>query len=129
MLKPGKDSAMAEKKVQPTTVDDYIAQFPEDVQQILVKLRAEIQEAAPQAEERITYQMPGYYLNGLLVSFAVWKHHIGLYPRTSGMQAIPGLAAYKGSKGSLHFPLDEPMPYELIRKIVEVRIAENLQAE
>jgi uncharacterized protein YdhG (YjbR/CyaY superfamily) len=119
---------MGEKKGQPTTIDEYIAQFPEDVQQILVKIRAVIKESAPEAVEKISYQMPGFYLNGFLVSFAVWKHHIGFYPRSSGMEAsIEELSAYKGTKGSVHFPLDEPMPYELIGKLVKVRVAENLK--
>jgi len=119
---------MEEKKGQPTTIDEYIAQFPEDVQQILVKIRAVIKESAPEAVEKISYQMPGFYLNGFLVSFAVWKHHIGFYPRSSGMEAsIEELSAYKGTKGSVHFPLDEPMPYELISKLVKVRVAENLK--
>jgi uncharacterized protein YdhG (YjbR/CyaY superfamily) len=72
--------------------------------------------------------MPGFYLNGFLVSFAVWKHHIGFYPRSSGMEAsIEELSAYKGTKGSVHFPLDKPMPYELIGKLVKIRVAENLK--
>jgi uncharacterized protein YdhG (YjbR/CyaY superfamily) len=119
---------MGEKKGQPTTIDEYIAQFPEDVQQILVKIRAVIKESAPEAVEKISYQMPGFYLNGFLVSFAVWKHHIGFYPRSSGMEAsIEELSAYKGTKGSVHFPLDKPMPYELIGKLVKIRVAENLK--
>ena len=119
---------MEEKKGQPTTIDEYIAQFPEDVQQILIKIRAVIKESAPEAVEKISYQMPGFYLNGFLVSFAVWKHHIGFYPRSSEMEAsIDELSAYKGTKGSVHFPLDEPMPYELISKLVKVRVAENLK--
>jgi len=119
---------MEEKKGQPTTIDEYIAQFPEDVQQILIKIRAVIKESAPEAVEKISYQMPGFYLNGFLVSFAVWKHHIGFYPKTSGMEAFKEeLSAYKGTKGSVHFPLDEPMPYELISKLVKVRVAENLK--
>jgi len=119
---------MGEKKGQPTTIDEYIAQFPEDVQQILVKIRAVIKESAPEAVEKISYQMPGFYLNGFLVSFAVWKHHIGFYPRSSGMEAsIEELSAYKGTKGSVHFPLDKPMPYELMGKLVKIRVAENLK--
>ena len=119
---------MEEKKGQPTTIDEYIAQFPEDVQQILVKIRAVIKESAPEAVEKISYQMPGFYLNGFMVSFAVWKHHIGFYPRSSGMEAsIEELSAYKGTKGSVHFPLDKPMPYELMGKLVKIRVAENLK--
>jgi uncharacterized protein YdhG (YjbR/CyaY superfamily) len=119
---------MEEKKSHPTTIDEYIAQFPEDVQQILVKLRAVIKESAPEAVEKISYQMPGFYLNGFLVSFAVWKNHIGFYPKTSPMEAFKEeLSAYEGTKGSLHFPLNKPMPYELIGKLVKIRVAENLK--
>ena len=119
---------MEGKKGQPATIDEYIAQFPEDLQQILVKIRAMIKESAPEAVEKISYQMPGFYLNGGLVWFGVYKHHIGFYPKTSGMEAsIEELSAYKGTKGSVHFPLNKPIPYELISKIVKVRVAENLK--
>jgi len=119
---------MAEKNAHPTTTDEYIAQFPDDVQQRLVKIRAVIKESAPEAEEKISHQMPGYYLNGYLVGFGVYKRHIGLYPKTSAMEAsLEELSAYQGTKGSVHFPLDKPMPYELISKIVKVRVAENLE--
>lgn len=117
-----------ESKTAPITVDEYIAQFPADVQQILNNIRAVIREAAPDAEERIGYQMPGYYQNGGIVWFGAHKHHIGLYPTPSGLeQFAPELAAYKRAKGSVHFPLDKPVPYDLIRKIVEFRLAENLE--
>jgi len=118
---------MEAKKDNPATIDDYIAQFPEDVQVILTKIRAVIKETAPAAEEKISYDMPSFYLNGGLVSFGAWKRHIGLYPRTSGMNAIEGFSNYKGTKGSVHFTLDEPIPYELISKIIQVRMAENLK--
>ena len=119
---------MEGKQGHPTTVDEYIARFPEDVQHILVKIRAVIKESAPEAVEKISYQMPAFYLNGGLVWFGAYKHHIGLYPRSSGMQAlIEELSAYKGTKGAVHFPLDKPVPYELIGKIVKVRAAENLK--
>ena len=117
---------MPEENDDPTTVDEYISQFPEDVQQILVKIREVIKESARGAVEKISYDMPGYYLNGFLASFAVWKRHIGFYPRTSEMEAsLPELSAFKGTKGSVHFPLDKPMPFELIRKIVQIRVAET----
>ena len=117
---------MEGKKGNPTTIDEYISQFPEDVQHILVKIRAVIIESAPGAVEKISYQMPAFYLNGGLVWFGVWKHHIGFYPKTSGIESlIDELSAYKGTKGSVHFPLDKPMPYELISKLVKVRVAEN----
>jgi uncharacterized protein YdhG (YjbR/CyaY superfamily) len=121
---------MEGKKWQPGTVDEYIAQYPEAVRQILGMIRTVIKETAPEAEEKISYGMPGYYLNGGLVWFGVYKHHIGFYPWTPEMEAaIEGLSAYKGkgTKGSVHFPLDESMPYELIRKIVKFRMAENLR--
>ena len=115
------------KKDHPTTVDEYIAQFPEDVQDILVKIRGVIKESAPEAVEKIGYQMPAFYLNGDLIWFGAYKHHIGIYPKTAAMQALEGLSAYKGTKGSVHFPLDKPIPYELIGKIVKIRVAENLK--
>jgi uncharacterized protein YdhG (YjbR/CyaY superfamily) len=118
---------MEEKKTHPTTVDEYILQYPEDVQQILRKIRAVIQSAAPQAREKISYDMPGYFLNEGLVWFGAWKNHIALYPRTAGMQALPELAAYKGTKGSVHFPLNKPIPYDLIRKIITIRVREDFQ--
>jgi uncharacterized protein YdhG (YjbR/CyaY superfamily) len=119
---------MVDVKGKPTTVDEYILGFPEGVQQILVRIRAVIKESAPEAIERMSYNMPAYYLNGMLVSFSVWKRHIGLYPRTPSMDAsIEELSAYEGTKGSVHFPLDRPIPYETIGKIVKIRIAENLR--
>lgn len=117
---------MEGKKGQPTTIDEYIAQYPEEMQQILVKIRAVIRESAPGAVEKIGYQMPGFYLNGGLVWFGVHKHHIGFYPTPSVSEAFKeDLSAYKGTKGSLHFPLDKPIPYDLISKIVKFRVAEN----
>ena len=113
------------KNDSPTTVDEYIFQFPENVQQILIRIRAVIKETVPEAEEKISYGMAGYYLNGGLIWFGGYKKHIGIYPRTAGMVAIKEVTTYKGTKGSVHFPLDEPMPYDLIRKIVEIRVAEN----
>ena len=119
---------MNTKKSDQSTVDEYIARFPEDVQRILVQLRQVIKESAPDAEEKISYNMPGYFLNGSLVWFSVWKHHIGFYPRSPEMDAsIEGLSAYKGTKGSVHFPLDQPIPYDLISQIVKFRLAENLK--
>jgi uncharacterized protein YdhG (YjbR/CyaY superfamily) len=116
------------KTGNPTTIDEYIAQFPEDVQQILLKIRAVIKEAAPGAVEKISYQLPTFYLNGNLVHFGVHKHHIGFYPTPPGIAAFQEeLSVYKGAKGSVQFPLDEPMPYELISQIVRFRVAENLK--
>lgn len=119
---------MQDEKTAPTTIDEYIALFPADVQQILSNIRAVIRAAVPDAEERIGYQMPGFYQNGGLVWFGAHKHHIGLYPTPSGLTAFEDeLAAYKGSKGSVHFPLDQPIPYDLVTKIVQFRLAENMQ--
>jgi uncharacterized protein YdhG (YjbR/CyaY superfamily) len=126
-LKYGKDLIMEWKKDQPTTIDEYITQFPQDVQQILARIRAVIKESAPRAVEKISYGMPAFYLNGNLVWFGAYKRHIGFYPKTAGMEAIDGLSAYKGTKGSLHFSLNKPIPYDLIGKIVKVRVAEDLE--
>jgi uncharacterized protein YdhG (YjbR/CyaY superfamily) len=119
---------MEEKKGQPTTIDEYIAQFPEDVQQILVKIRRVIKESVPEAVEKISYQMPAFYLHGNLVWFGAHQHHIGFYPTPSGIDAFKEeLSAYKMTKGAVQFPLDRPMPYELISKMVKFRVAENLK--
>jgi uncharacterized protein YdhG (YjbR/CyaY superfamily) len=115
-------------KNAPTTIDEYIASFPEDVQALLHQVRDTIRKAAPQAQEAIKYAMPAYVLNGNLVYFAAFKNHIGFYAVPSGIDAFQQeLAAYKGGKGSVQFPLDEPLPLELIAKIVEFRVNENLQ--
>jgi uncharacterized protein YdhG (YjbR/CyaY superfamily) len=119
---------MEEKNARPTTIDEYIEQFPPDVQQILGKIRATIHEAAPQAVEKISYQMPSFYLKGNLVWFGVHKHHIGFYPTGSGIEAFKEkLSAYKWAKGTVQFPLDQPIPYELIGEIVKFRVAQNLR--
>lgn len=117
---------MEPKEGRPTTIDAYISQFPEEVQAILTRIRAVIQESAPGAEERISYQMPAFYLNGYLVYFAAYKRHIGFYPTGAGIEAFKDeLSAYKWSKGAVQFPLDEPIPYELIRRIVARRVEQN----
>jgi uncharacterized protein YdhG (YjbR/CyaY superfamily) len=113
----------------PATVDAYIAGFPPEIQQILEQIRAVIREAAPGATEAIKYQMPTYVLKGNLVHFAAYKGHIGLYPTPSGIEAFgKELAPYVGGKGSVRFPLDQPMPFDLIRRIVEFRVQESLEA-
>ncbi len=117
---------MEEKKGKPTTIDEYIAQCPENVQPVLKEIRAVIKETAPQAEERISYQMPGFYQNGSLVWFGAHPHHIGFYPTGSGVEAFKEeLSGYKHSKGAVQFPLDQPMPYDLIRRIVKFKVDEN----
>ncbi len=111
---------------RPTTIDEYIAQYPQNVQEILNKIRAVVQEAAPGAVEKISYQMPAFYLNGNLVYFGAYKQHIGFYPTPGGTEAFAAeLAPYKASKGTVKFPLNKPIPYDLIRQIVEFRVAEN----
>lgn len=108
-------------------IDKYIANFPNEVQEILERIRATIREAAPDAEETISYQMPTFRLNGNLVHFAAYKKHIGFYPTPSGIEKFKKeLAAYQSAKGSVQFPLDRPIPYELIGKIVAFRARENL---
>ena len=110
------------------TIDEYIAQFPKSVQEILEEIRQVIRTAAPEAEEKISYQMPTFYLQGNLVHFAAYKNHIGFYPAPTGIDAFKeDLSMYKGAKGSVQFPLREPIPLELIRKIVAFRVKENLQ--
>ena len=115
------------EKIPPKDIDDYIAGFPEDVQAKLMKLRATIREAAPGAQEKISYQMPTFTLEGNLVHFAAYKNHIGFYPTPSGIaQFKDQLSNYKGAKGSVQFPLEEPIPYELVSEIVDFRVQENL---
>ena len=112
----------------PKNIDEYIACFPKDVQAILEKIRATIRKAAPDAEEKISYQMPTFALKGNLVHFAAWKEHIGFYPAPTGIEAFKTeLSAYEGAKGSVQFPLDRPIPYDLIGRIVESRVKENLE--
>jgi uncharacterized protein YdhG (YjbR/CyaY superfamily) len=111
------------------SIDEYIATFPEDVQVILRDMRATIRAAAPDAEERISYQMPAFALNGILVYFAAFKNHIGFYPTSSGIEAFrQELSAYEGSKGAVRFPIGEPLPKDLITRIVRYRVAENLKS-
>lgn len=117
---------MAAERRQFKTIDEYINTFPADVQHILNELRQTIKEAAPEAEETINYQMPTFTLNGNLVHFAAFKNHIGFYPTPSGIEAFKKeLAPYKGAKGSVQFPIDQPLPLPLIRRIVELRVKEN----
>jgi len=110
------------------TFESYFQQFPKDVQEILQKIRQTIQEAATEATEKISYQMPTFYLNGNLVHFAAYKKHIGFYPAPSGIEAfIDQIKIYKYAKGSVQFPLDQPIPYGLITDIVKYRVKENSQ--
>ena len=118
---------MEVNKIAYESIDEYISQFPPGVQEILKTLRKIIKESAPDAEEKISYQMPAFVLHGNLVYFAAFKNHIGFYPTSSGIDAFKHeLSEYKGAKGSVQFPLENPLPYELIGKIVKFRVAENI---
>jgi uncharacterized protein YdhG (YjbR/CyaY superfamily) len=119
---------MESKKVGFTSIDEYIATFPDEIQKILEELRAAIKAAAPDAVEKISYQMPTFFLKGNLVYFAAWKNHIGLYATPSGNEAFKKeLSIYESAKGSIKFPIDRPLPLELITRIVKFRVAENLK--
>ena len=112
----------------PKTVDEYIAACPKDVQTMLKKVRATIRKAAPDAEEKISYQMPAYALKGVLVNFAAQQKHLGFYPTSSGIAAFKKeLSFYETGKGSVQFPYDNPVPYGLIERIVKFRVKENLE--
>lgn len=112
---------------KPNTIDEYIAGFPNDVQGKLQQVRETIKKAAPDAEETIKYAMPTFTLNGNLVYFAGFKNHIGFYATPKGNEAFQKeLSAYKQGKGSIQFPLDQPMPLDLITKMVKYRVEENL---
>ena len=115
------------KEKQFRTIDEYIEASPKDVQGILQRLRLTIRKAAPEAAETISYQMPTFKLNGKgLVYFAAFKNHIGLYPIPSGIEAFKKeLSRYKQGKGSVQFPIDKPIPYDLVRRIVRFRAKEN----
>ena len=116
------------KSTVPTSVDEYIASFPEEVQVILEQVRTTIKQTAPEAEETISYAMPAYKLHGMLVYFAAFKNHIGLYALPSGNEAFKKeLATYKTGRGSIQFSLNKPMPLHLITEIVKFRVIENLQ--
>jgi uncharacterized protein YdhG (YjbR/CyaY superfamily) len=120
---------MTTPKNHTRTIDDYIKTFPKDVQSILEEIRQTIRKAAPEAVETISYQMPTFKLNGkILVYFAAWKNHIGFYAMPSGTEAFKKeLSPYKGAKGSVRFPIEKPIPYDLITRIVEYKVKENLE--
>jgi len=114
------------KTHKPQDIDSYISQFPGDIQAILEKVRATIRQASPDANETIRYQMPAFKQHGILVYFAAWKKHIGLYPPFSGDKALEkAVARYAGPKSNLQFPLDEPIPYDLIERIVKLRVKQD----
>lgn len=108
--------------------DTYIASFPKETQKLLQQIRKAIKEAAPKAEELISYGMPAYKLNGPVVYFAGYEHHIGFYPTGSGIAAFTKeIAKYKSSKGAVQFPLDKPIPVTLVKQMVKFKVAENLE--
>jgi uncharacterized protein YdhG (YjbR/CyaY superfamily) len=117
---------MKENKISFKTIDEYISPFPPEVQEILQTLRKMIKESAPEAKEKISYQMPTFALRGNLVHFAAYKNHIGFYPGAIGIAAFEQkLSEYKSSKGTVQFPIDKPLPYELISEMVKFRVTEN----
>jgi uncharacterized protein YdhG (YjbR/CyaY superfamily) len=119
---------MEGKQVGFNSIDEYIASFPVEIQKIMQELRATIKAAAPGAEEKISYQIPAFALKGNLVYFAAWKNHIGFYPTSSGTQAFKHeLSIYESAKGSVKFPLEKPLPLDLISRIVKFRVVENLR--
>ena len=110
------------------TVDEYLSAFPANTKSVLKDLRKTIKQAAPQAEELISYNMPAFKLHGMLVYYAAYKEHIGFYPTPSGIEAFKKeLSIYEGAKGSVKFPIDKPIPLDLISKIVKYRVKENLE--
>jgi uncharacterized protein YdhG (YjbR/CyaY superfamily) len=114
------------KQSLPKNIDAYIRQFDPDVRAILERIRATIRSAAPDADEVISYQMPAFKGHGMLVYFAAWKEHIGLYPPISGDHSIEkAVVRYAGPKGNLQFPLGEPIPYDLIERIVKLRVQQD----
>jgi uncharacterized protein YdhG (YjbR/CyaY superfamily) len=115
------------KAQKPKDIDSYISKFPADTQAILERVRTTISHAAPDAKEIISYQMPAFKQHGILVYFAAWEKHIGLYPPISGDKTLEKvIARYAGPKGNLQFPLDEPIPYDLIERIVKLRVKQDL---
>ncbi len=119
---------MRANQTAPKNIDEYIADFPEDVQRILQKIRMTIRKAAPEAEETIKYQIPTFTLKGNLVHFGAYKKHIGFYPAPRGVEGFKKeLSVYEGAKGTVRFPLDKPIPLALISRIVRFRVKKNLE--
>jgi len=114
------------RKITPKNIDEYIAGFTPEVQTILKRIRETVQEAAPAAEEKISYGIPAFTQGGILVYFAAFRKHVGFYPPVSGDAGIEkAILPYAGEKGNLRFPLDQPIPYELIGRIVRLRVRQN----
>jgi uncharacterized protein YdhG (YjbR/CyaY superfamily) len=117
-------------KIKFQTVDEYVASFPPSTKALLQEFRKTIKSAAPGAEELISYNMPAFKLNGMLVWYAAYKKHIGFYPKTSVIEAFKKeLSIFKGAKGSIQFPIDKPLPLNLVGKIVKYRVRENLEKQ
>jgi len=115
--------------VKAATIDEYIAAFPANVQKNLKEIRSAIKTSAPEAEEKISYAIPTYTLNGNLVHFAAFKNHIGFYPAPEGIEAFKKeLSKYEGGKGTVQFPLDTPLPIALIKKVVKYRAKQNRES-
>jgi uncharacterized protein YdhG (YjbR/CyaY superfamily) len=118
---------MAIKRPAPVTIDEYISGFSPEVQVVLQKIRQTVQSAAPKAEEAISYRIPAFKQNGVLVYFAAFKSHIGLYPPVKGDTRLErAVAPYAGEKGNLRFPLDRPIPFDLIERVTRLRLKQNL---
>ena len=114
------------KPQKPSDIDGYISQFSPDMQTVLEQVRETIRQTAPEAKEIISYQMPAFKQHGILVYFAAWKNHMGLYPPISGDKALEkAVEKYAGPKGNLQFPLNEPMPLKLIERIVKLRVKQD----
>ena len=118
---------MGTKRNAPATIDQYISAFSPDVQAILQEVRQAVRSAAPDAQEAISYQIPAFKLHGALVYFAAFKNHIGFYPPIRGNARLEkAVSPYAGAKGNLRFPLDRPIPFDLIRRITKLRVKLNL---
>jgi len=117
---------MPTSRARPKNIDEYIESFSPEVQAILEKIRSTIRDAAPRAQETISYKIPAFRLNRILVYFAAFKNHIGLYPPVRGDASLmKAISTYAGKKGNLQFPLDRPIPYGLIERIVKLRVKQN----
>jgi len=118
---------MATSRASSATIDEYISRLTPEVQEILQKIRLTIRGAAPDAEEAISYQIPAFKLHGVLLYFGAFKNHIGLYPPIRGdAELMKAIAPYAGEKGNLQFPLDRPIPYDLIERITRLQVERNL---
>jgi uncharacterized protein YdhG (YjbR/CyaY superfamily) len=116
---------MQNTRQPPLSIDEYIAGFSPEIQVLLQQVRATVRSAAPKAEERISYRMPAYFQNGVIVYFAAFKNHIGVFPPVRDERLKIALQPYAGPKGNLQFPLAEAIPYALIRRVVKARLREN----